>query len=59
MLLQYLNGYDLRTPNKNHAKVFYTEDSAVSALVIQKTKEWKTDITSIRKSESEEKREKK
>ena len=59
IILQYLNGYGLRSHNKDYAKIFYTEDDAESALVIQRSKEWKTDTTSTKKSESEGEREKK
>ena len=38
MLLQYLNAFNLRTPNKASARTFYNKDSATSALVIMKAK---------------------
>ena len=59
MLLQYLNSHFLRTPNKSLAKTFYHKEDAAGALVIVKSKEWKTDTTSTRKSESEDGEEKK
>lgn len=40
-MLQYLNGHDMRAPNKSTAKTFYREEDAISALVIQRRKdEW-------------------
>ena len=44
--IQYFNTYNLWSPIKSHAKVFYTEDSAVEALVIIKSRWEKTDTTS-------------
>ena len=58
MLLYYLNWENQRVVDKGSAKTFYTQDSAVSALVIMKAK-WETPTTSTKKSESEETGEKK
>ena len=41
LMVQYLNWHDLWTLNKNHARVFYNEDSAVSALSIVKARNGK------------------
>ena len=49
------------TLNKDFARTFYHLDDAISALQIAKAREWKekeTPITSTKKSESEEVREK-
>ena len=44
MMLQYLNGYWLWTPNKSSARIFYSEEKAVSArMVIKKREEKKSD----------------
>lgn len=48
----------MRTPIKEHAKIFYSQDSAESALVIAKLKAWKTDATSKETEKSEGKKEK-
>lgn len=40
-MVQYLNWHDLWTPNKTVARTFYHEEDAISALVIQKTKDEK------------------
>lgn len=41
VMMQYLNGNDLRTSKKILARTFYHREDAVSALVIQKRKdEW-------------------
>lgn len=39
LLLQYLNSYNLWTPNKWSAKTFYKKEDAVDALVIMKQKD--------------------
>ena len=52
---------DTYTLNKDHARTFYNLDDATSALVIERTK-WeskRTPTTFIRKSESEDTKEKK
>lgn len=50
---------DTYTLNKDFARTFYHLEDALSALTIAKCKEWKeTSTTSIRKSESEERKEK-
>lgn len=41
LMVQYLNWHDLRSPNKNHARTFYNEDDAISALAIMKHKDEK------------------
>ena len=41
LMVQYLNWHNLRTANKDHARTFYTEESAVGALVIMKIKDGK------------------
>lgn len=48
----------MRTPIKEHAKIFYSQDSAESALVIAKLKAWKTGTTSKETGDSWGKREK-
>ena len=41
LLVQYLNWHNMRTPNKNIARTFYNQESAMSALVIVRAKkEW-------------------
>lgn len=39
--VQYLNSHNLWAANKDTARIFYTEESATSALVIQKAKDGK------------------
>ena len=39
LLLQYLNSYNLWSPNKQSAKTFYKREDAVSALVVMKQKD--------------------
>lgn len=58
LFMQYLNTYNQWSPIKTHAKVFYTEDSAVEALVIMKTRWKKTESTSSQTTNSLDKREK-
>ena len=41
MLLQYLNSHQLRVPNKWSARVFYTQESAVSGMTAMKIKDKK------------------
>lgn len=41
MILQYLNGHGLRTPNKWMAKTFYNREDAAGALVVCKRKDEK------------------
>ena len=41
MLLQYLNSHQLRVPNKWSARVFYTQESAISAMTAMKIKDKK------------------
>lgn len=41
LLLQYLNSYKLRTPNKWSAKTFYKREDAVDALMIMKANDRK------------------
>ena len=49
-----------RVLNKDHARTFYHKGDAESALILAKVKDrWRTPTTSTKKSESEEKREKK
>jgi hypothetical protein len=49
-----------RVLNKDHARTFYHRWDAESALILAKVKDrWRTPTTSTKKSESEEKREKK
>lgn len=51
---------DWYTPNIEHARIFYHMNDAMSALILAKVKDrWRTPTTSTKKSESEEKREKK
>lgn len=58
--LWFLGTDDKWVLNKDYAKVFYHRESAESALILAKVKDrWRTPTTSTKKSESEEKREKK
>ena len=41
LAVQYLNSHNLRAANKDTARVFYTEESATSALIVQKIKDGK------------------
>lgn len=51
------NSYTL---NRDYARTFYHREDAESALILAKVKDrWRTPTTSTKKSESEEKREKK
>ena len=50
ILLQYLNWYELWSINKWSAKVFYTQSSAESGLMVMK----KRDLASKKKYEWEE-----
>lgn len=56
--LEWLTGNSY-TWNREWAKIFYTLDSAISALVIQKSRWKKIDTTSKRILKSEDKQEKK
>lgn len=47
MLLQYLNSYNLWSPNKSFAKTFYKREDAVSMLVIIKQKDNKKSDQSL------------
>lgn len=57
--LEYLWSNNIRTWVKNHAKIFYNEDSAVETLVVMKIRWEKMPTTSTKKSEFEGRKEKK
>ena len=58
LYIEYLNSHNIRSWNKTNAKTFYTKESAVSALVIEKSKWRKTESTSSQTTNSWGKREK-
>lgn len=58
LYVQYLNTYNQWSPIKTHSRVFYTEDSAVEALVIIKARWGNIGTTSNQTESSWGKREK-